>query len=53
MLYAMPAFSGYLTESDAIRCKPSLTKHLSWGISPQFLICVLLLAGLTASFSTN
>jgi len=36
-----------------ICCKPSLTKHLSWGISPQFLICVLILAELTASFSTN
>ena len=54
MVYAMPAFSGYTSLNQMlIGCKPSLTKHLSWGISAQFLICVHLLAGLTASFSTN
>ena len=51
MLYAMPAFSGYLTESDVNSLQAVINKAFKLGISPQFLICVLLLVGLTASFS--
>jgi len=49
----MPAFSGYLTESDANSLQAVINKAFKLGHLSSVLICVLLLAGLTASFSTN
>jgi len=53
MLYAMPAFSGYLTESDVNSLQAVINKAFNLGYFSSIPDCVLLLAGLTASFPTN